>query len=180
MRILVTGPRQWTDLHALQAGLDDIMTRVIISEYSGGITLVHGGAQGFDLMAAGEASERGWRVEKHEAEWGALGRPRDLLAGHRRNQEMVDAGADACLAGIMLCIKPRCTVPQPHPTHGTMDCVGRVLLAGIRLFPVRLRGTSRWCGRRMLYLDSEYKEAGCDWSRSCHCLLYRVMPFLSL
>ena len=49
---------------------------------------------------------------------------------------MVAAGADVCVAGIMGCIKPGCKVPLPHPTHGTADCISRVLLAGIPLVPV--------------------------------------------
>ena len=137
MRILVTGPRQWTDLESLQAGLDQAAGPAW-PLYAEAITLVHGNAGGFDRMAGAEASARGWAVEKHEARWYSSSGRIDLQAGHKRNQHMVSQGPyDACLAGIMPCVKPSCFTPQPHSSHGTMDCVSRVLLAGIPLIPVR-------------------------------------------
>ena len=103
--------------------------------YAETITLIHGAADGFDLMCAGEAEQRGWQLEPHAADWFPNGKF-DMYAGHRRNQVMVDAGADECVAGILPCTQRNCTRPMPHPTHGTMDCVGRAMLAGIHVIPV--------------------------------------------
>jgi YspA, cpYpsA-related SLOG family len=136
MRILVTGPRQWTSLEALQQGLDQAAGAAWLL-YADTVTLVHGGAEGFDQMAAAEGEARGWLVSRREALW-RLGGRLDIYAGHKRNQQMVEDGPyDACVAGLMPCIKANCPVPRPHPTHGTMDCAGRALLAGIPLVPVR-------------------------------------------
>lgn len=141
MRILVTGARNWEDLDTARSGLLQAarLTGATLLDLSE-IILVHGGAGGFDLVCAGIAEELGWETEEHKAAWhplGERGRP-DNLAGHKRNQLMVDLGADMLVAGIMPCQKGRyCPVPKPHPSHGTMDCVGRALLAGIGLLPLR-------------------------------------------
>lgn len=60
-----------------------------------------------------------WNVEQevHDADWNEYGR----AAGPIRNQEMVDAGADVCLA-----------FPTGGP--GTRDCMRRARDAGIRVF----------------------------------------------
>ena len=131
MRILVTGPRQWTD----EKTLHDALFSVFIAHApftDAEVILVHGGADGFDLISAAKATGLGWQTEEHKADWASD----RYLAGFMRNAEMVAAGADACVAGIMDCIKPGCKVPKPHPTHGTADCISRVLLAAIPLVPV--------------------------------------------
>lgn len=58
--------------------------------------MIHGGASGADTRAAECAAECGWRTEEHRAVWAVYGR----RAGIIRNVEMVDAGADICLAFI--------------------------------------------------------------------------------
>ena len=131
MRILVTGPRQWTD----EKTLHDALFSVFLAHApfaAAEVTLVHGGADGFDLISAAKAEELGWQPEEHKADWASD----RYQAGFTRNAVMVAAGADVCVAGIMDCIKPGCKVPLPHPTHGTADCISRVLLAGIPLVPV--------------------------------------------
>lgn len=93
-RVLVTGSRLWDDkatiLMALGAQLG--LTR-------GTLTVVHGGAAGADTIAdrwAVQARRAGKPVivETHPADWNFYGRAAGLI----RNQEMVDLGADVCLA----------------------------------------------------------------------------------
>jgi hypothetical protein len=115
---------------------------VIVSAYvdhafpAASVILVHGNAPGFDTMCAAEAEARGWQPEPHDAKWQANG-GFDKQAGHKRNQEMVDKGADVCLAGLMACDGRNCFLPPGHLTHGTADCLSRALLAGIQLVTVR-------------------------------------------
>lgn len=89
-RILVTGSRDWTDWKKLDEGLRTV------GKFGEDTVLVHGDAQGVDRMAAFLWMERGFPVEAHPADWKRHGK----RAGYVRNQEMVDEGADACLAFI--------------------------------------------------------------------------------
>lgn len=59
-------------------------------------TLVVGDASGGDKIATDYACGQGWRVEVHRANWARFGR----AAGPIRNAEMVESGADRCLAFI--------------------------------------------------------------------------------
>lgn len=133
MRILVTGWRKWGCLDALRdeesarfrAILPDAEARRLVLEglvtSSGqvsGRTLIHGDANGLDRLAAAVASELGYVVETHPALWWTDGRF-DRGAGPKRNQRMVDAGADLCLA-----------FPGPESV-GTWDCARRARKAGI-------------------------------------------------
>jgi hypothetical protein len=87
-RILLTGSRDWID--------GTMLLRVLAAwrERCAGGILVHGACpSGADFMAATLWQRRwGLPVEPHPARW-AFGRS----AGPRRNQEMVDLGADVCL-----------------------------------------------------------------------------------
>ena len=132
MRILVTGPRQWTDEKTLKEHLLAAFLAHSLHAGDGPVTLIHGGARGFDLLAATIAEELDWETGEYKVDWNED----RYLAGHLRNARMVASGADVCVAGIMACVKPGCGLPRPHLTHGTMDCIGRVLLAGIPLIPV--------------------------------------------
>lgn len=117
-RVLVTGSRSWTDVTAVDRELGALARRIV--QEGRDIVLVHGAAKGLDMLAAEEARHRGWTVEPHPAEWDRLGSG----AGPIRNQEMVDLGADLCLA---------------FPTAksvGTWDCVRRANAAGIRVIVV--------------------------------------------
>lgn len=109
MRILVTGSRTWGSylsvynairLHAADADKD--------SE----VTIVHGGARGADTLAGQIARDLGMIEELHEANWDSCGpdcnrshkRQRQNgewycpRSGFVRNAEMVNLGADVCLA----------------------------------------------------------------------------------
>lgn len=95
IRILITGSRDWPSegaVHgALQRAIDSLPPgrRVIV---------VHGTAGGADQMAGRFAKNPANRAveEPRPADWATHGR----AAGFRRNQEMVDSGADLTLAFI--------------------------------------------------------------------------------
>lgn len=93
-RILVTGSRNWADVHAVVDALE--VLDAFCSPHP--VTLVHGGAPGADTFADAWArchSPR-WTVEAHPARWATHG----VGAGPVRNRQMVQAGADLCLAFI--------------------------------------------------------------------------------
>jgi hypothetical protein len=71
-------------------------------------------------------------VEEHPADW----RRRPRMAGYFRNQEMVDAGADICVAFLLKCDRDQrdCWRLEEHWTHGTDHCMSAAAKAGI---PVR-------------------------------------------
>lgn len=88
-RILVTGSRSWTDIHTIR---DALAVR-----FTSGAVLVHGACpRGADAIADWVWRTLGGQVETHPADW-ELYRKR---AGIIRNEEMVEAGTDLCLAFI--------------------------------------------------------------------------------
>lgn len=91
MRILVTGSRDWIDT-------DTICN--VVGGYCRdfpGATLVTGACPtGADAIAETVAETYGATVERHPAQWDVYGKP----AGFVRNAEMVNLGADICLAFI--------------------------------------------------------------------------------
>lgn len=110
-RILITGSRDWDDLERMievLAPFDDI---------AGPKRLNHGGARGADQMAGYIALSMGWDVEVYPADWDKHGK----AAGHIRNQQMVDLGADVCLA-----------FPKGE-SKGTRNCMKRAEKAGIEV-----------------------------------------------
>lgn len=85
-RILITGSRTWDDVDAIVSALIPHATTDAI--------LISGGCpSGADAIAERVWRSWGLQVEIHPANW-RLGRN----AGKIRNQEMVDLGADVCLA----------------------------------------------------------------------------------
>jgi len=88
IRVIVCGGRDFTD----QRVVDDTLDRV--HRKHGAFTLVHGGAQGADLLAALWAASRGVEAEGHPAAWAVHGR----AAGPKRNQYMLELGTDAVVA----------------------------------------------------------------------------------
>ncbi|MGO1629650.1 DUF2493 domain-containing protein [Agrococcus casei] len=111
-RLLITGSRDWPD----EALIASALSRAVEHLGSWETVLVHGAAPGADSMAAAVFAANGLPVEAHPADWGVhsencpsedpgtgschRGRDRCRRAGYRRNQAMVDAGADLCLAFI--------------------------------------------------------------------------------
>lgn len=116
-RLLITGTREgWND-GDLRTLLYEHRAALLMGQVP--VTLVHGGARGVDQQAALIWSSWGEPVEEHPARWDLHGKG----AGPMRNQEMVNAGADRCIAFILR-----------GQSRGTMDCVNRARLAGIDLF----------------------------------------------
>ena len=129
-RVLVTGSRDLDDWELMYSAL---RAQALLAGGSQFLTVIHGGAKGADSLAAKfcahfpEVTE-----ERCPADWsrdcgqGCFHRPRFRdgrrycpVAGNLRNQEMVDRGADVCLA-----------FPRGE-ARGTGDCIRRAKKAGI-------------------------------------------------
>jgi hypothetical protein len=95
-RILITGSRTWNDF----AKIYDVLMEYVESRHQPYITLVSGGCPtGADMLCERFAHMFGWRVERHPAQWVKDG-VYDKRAGFLRNAEMVNLGADVCIAFI--------------------------------------------------------------------------------
>jgi hypothetical protein len=80
------------------------------------VTVVHGDCPtGADYLAHEWCIRQGVHTEPHPADWARYGKS----AGPMRNQEMVNAGADVCLAFIL------------NESRGATHCMRRALAAGI-------------------------------------------------
>jgi hypothetical protein len=125
VRILVTGSRDWVDEDAIRGAF----AQMISLHGPENVTIVHGACpRGVDALADGIAN--GWTgltVERHPADWERFGK----AAGFRRNAEMVELGADVCLAFISPCSKPGCRTPMPHGSHGASHTADLAEKAGI-------------------------------------------------
>lgn len=91
MRILVTGSRDWDD--------DDLIWDTLMEYHrkEENPILVSGACPtGADAIAEEIAAVFEWEIERHPADWKNYGK----AAGFVRNKEMVDLGADVCLAFI--------------------------------------------------------------------------------
>jgi hypothetical protein len=107
-RVLVTGSRTWDD-----AG---VIAGVLAGHCSPGAVLVSGACpRGADVLAEEYWRLLGGLVERHPADWERFGK----RAGFRRNAEMVNAGADLCVAFI-----------RDH-SRGASHCAGLARAAGI-------------------------------------------------
>lgn len=115
MRIGVTISRDWDDHEAIVDSLLEAIRGISAHK----VTLVHGASQ-MDYFIAGVAFMLGMELEAHPADWKRYG----AGAGPKRNQEMVDAGADLWIAFI----KDR--------SAGATDCAGKARIAGIPVIPV--------------------------------------------
>lgn len=109
--VLVTGSREWTDTAKIYAALQKHLGNEIQA------ILVHGDCPtGADAIANSWAqSQPGIAVDAQPANWERFGRS----AGPRRNQAMVDRGADICLA-----------FPKGQ-SRGTRHCMRAAEKAGI-------------------------------------------------
>ena len=91
MRILVTGSRDWDDEEAIFTAFYPYF-----SEIKDHILVSGGCPNGADMMAEHLWLQYGGTLERHPADWKQFGKS----AGFRRNAEMVELGADICLAFI--------------------------------------------------------------------------------
>lgn len=131
MRILVTGSRHWKDYAVISRGLT-VAIETLIAKFPDDktITLVHGAAPGADSLAAKFMvnatkflASKGYRVviEPHPADWDKYRN----AAGPIRNREMVEAGADICVAFV---------APD---SKGTVGCMKMCADAGIEILEYR-------------------------------------------
>ena len=123
-RLLITGSRshEWTsyDSHALL-----IAVREILEKTHELPVLVHGGATGADTEAARMGQQLfDLLIETHPADWTKYGR----AAGPIRNKEMVNLGADLCLAFP--------DHPKGQGSRGTWNCIDLAHRAGIPVYVV--------------------------------------------
>jgi hypothetical protein len=124
MRVLVFGGRDWKNRKATYAILDELDSQYHFT------TCIDGMARGADELAFDWALSRGVKTERYKADWdnvtrpGAVvkhtryGKPYDALAGHVRNQKMLDEGL------------PDLAVAFPGGT-GTADMTARCERAGV-------------------------------------------------
>ncbi|MFJ2279182.1 hypothetical protein ACIOEZ_34100 [Streptomyces sp. NPDC087866] len=138
-RVLVTGSRDARDPRPVDTALHQLLASL---EAGRRFIVVHGACcdrrgrlRGIDAFAdawARRGQHAGYPidVEQHPAEehgaWPAC--------GPRRNQHMVNRGADEALAFIGPCTSTRCRKTGPHPSHGASGCADLAEQAGI---PVR-------------------------------------------
>lgn len=130
-RLLVTGSRSWSDAQRIYGALDAILAQMDGRP----LTIVHGACpSGADAIAKRWARDRrrssaqpDVATEAHYANWRKHGR----RAGPLRNEAMVAAGADMCLAWISPCTRRDCPDPQPHGSHGASGCADLAEQAGI-------------------------------------------------
>lgn len=121
MRILVCGGRAFADYNKLVKAIlsvlpsvddNDVATWLLPSD----TVIIHGCAQGADLMADRWAISNGVRIEEFPADWVKHGR----AAGPIRNQQMIDEG------------KPDIVIAAPGGA-GTADMVRRAKAVGIKV-----------------------------------------------
>lgn len=124
MRLVVTGGRNYRDTARVFAALDELHTEAPIT------LLIEGEADGLDKRSAAWAKRKGIAVQKCAVDWDDVshpnavvrytrsGRPYDVTAGTRRNQQMIDEHA------------PEFALVFPGGT-GTADMRARIVAAGI-------------------------------------------------
>lgn len=143
-RILVCGGRNYADERKLWATLDAICAKrgwgfppdTSGANYLANVVVISGKAPGADSLAIDWGVANFCTVEEYPADWTDLSQPGavirtrrdgtryDVLAGHRRNQSMLDEG------------KPDLVVAFPGGT-GTADMVRRALKAGVEVIEVK-------------------------------------------
>lgn len=106
MRILITGSRDWPFQEVVHRAIEDAIFNYISADpppegtrYAEGVTIVHGACEfgGADIHAQAHALVRGYTNEPHPVGQKSLA-THGKRAYYLRNQQMVDAGADICLA----------------------------------------------------------------------------------
>lgn len=94
-RILITGSRTWDNTAVIAKAMSEAILLAGASQEE--TVVVHGACpRGADSIADQLAASWGANIETHAADWDTHGKP----AGFIRNAEMVNLGADICLAFI--------------------------------------------------------------------------------
>jgi hypothetical protein len=134
----LTGSRTWPDPQLLEDTLCMVWHDALQIGYTG-IELMHGGAEGADTIGHEWAFRTGFLIREFRADWNgpcALTCPpghrrinlRGIefcpLAGHRRNQQMVDEGPVLFVAA------------HHRASTGTADCIRRAEKAGIPIYRI--------------------------------------------
>jgi hypothetical protein len=140
-RLLVTGWRGWPEgdaryvTDAVREALDPYRLPLVSRRI-----VVHGACPtGVDAIVDRWLRDRpilGVELERHPANWSRNGR----AAGPIRNTEMVNLGADMCLAF------PGPVEPGAKHRFGTRDCLGKAIDAGI---PCRVSPYGWWNGPKV-------------------------------
>lgn len=127
--LIITGSRDWTDRRAVHLPLTRLLKRH-------GRLLIRNGKnrRGADRIVS-DWSSRFLDVlvleKPYLPDWDTHGN----YAGNLRNQDMVNAGAQAVMAWANPCRKNgRWCPPGEHPSHGTADCVERARAARIPVY----------------------------------------------
>jgi hypothetical protein len=110
-RVLVTASRDWDDRDLMYFVLGSV-----VGPYLPDVTIIHGNYGSGDMMADAWAVDLGLGPERHAPDWGKYGKQ----AGPIRNAEMVQAGADICVAFIK------------NASRGATGCSDLARAAGIR------------------------------------------------
>jgi len=119
-RLLITGSRTWDK--------PDVIKKLLVKVYNEvkdrDPILVHGTARGADEMSSKIWLELGGAVEAHPADWDQFGKQ----AGFVRNQQMVDLGANLCIAFIK------------DNSRGASNCARLAEKAGIKTWRITDEG----------------------------------------
>lgn len=135
MRVIVTGSRDWGDWKTVYRALDAVCAEFDLNltpdEHGNTmpspakITVIHGACPtGADFIADQWCIGNFFEAEKYHAEWDRYGK----RAGFLRNAQMVEDGADLCLAFIGRCTKHP---EQNHGSHGASHTADLAEQAGI-------------------------------------------------
>lgn len=138
IRILMTGSRDWTDAQASADALNACL--VLLGVTASEAILVHGAAAGADQLVAETAQQLGMATEAHPAQWNThtaacpawdRGNQTCKLAGHRRNDAMIAAGVDMCLAFPTHGYHLAPGESRERTSRGTWNCAEKAMKADI-------------------------------------------------
>lgn len=137
-RILMTGSRSWNDGQISHDALNTSLA--LLGASPSASVLVHGAAGGADQLLAATAQQIGMAVEAHPAKWSVhteacpeWDRKNQTckLAGHRRNAEMIELGAEVCLAFPTHGYHLAPGESRQNTSRGTWDCAEKAKNAGL-------------------------------------------------